>query len=86
MDELAGFDVSIQSVALAMFGVAAVFMIFRGLLVPKSVVERLLKAKDEVIASQAETIAAHNSNAEMQEKLLSALNTAAGEKVGSDGT
>lgn len=87
MDNIAGFDVNIQSVTLAALGVLAVVAIFKGWLLPKPLVDSLLKSKDETIEAQNKTIEAYQETAAATDKLLKTFDDKAkAEKVGSDGT
>lgn len=87
VDGLAGFDVNFQSVGLIGLGALAIWLILTGRLLPKNVVDSLLRAKDKVIETQAQTIEAQAGTQEATEKLLKTLNEKAGEKaVHSDGT
>lgn len=87
MDAVAGFDVNIQSVALATIGLTALFLIIKGLLLPKNVVDSLLLAKDQVIESQAHTIEVLTENAaKPTEKLLTVMHDRVEGDASSDGT
>lgn len=84
VDGFAGFDVSIQSVGLIGFGALAIWLIFTGRLLPKGLVDSLLKAKDDIIASQRETISAYEESASASKKLYDAVTAKA--EANSDGT
>jgi len=85
VDSLAGFDVNVQSLALAGFGIAAVLAVLKGWLLPKQVVDALLRSKDETIEALNKTIEAYESAQPAAAKLYSTLNEKA-EKAASDGT
>ncbi|QSJ04775.1 hypothetical protein [Cellulosimicrobium phage DS1] len=85
INDLAGFDVNFQSLTLAGFGIVAVLSLLRGWLLPKSIVDSLLKAKDETIEALEATIKAYESAQAPAEKLYTTLNQQA-EKAVSDGT
>lgn len=86
LDNLAGFDVNSQSLTLAGLGIFSALSLFKGWLLPKGIVDSLLRAKDETIDAQAKTIEAYETAVAPAEKMYSTLNEKAEKAVSDDGT
>ena len=80
MDSIAGFDVNVQNLGLVGLGILTFVGILTGKLLPRWVVDSLLRAKDEVISKQAETIEAQAEAQAATEKLLTTMHASATEQ------
>lgn len=86
IDDLAGFDVSFQSLTLSGIGILCLILVLTGRLVPRSRVDSELRAKDKTIDMLSTQNSSLLQTLGATDKLLGVMTEKATQQEESDGT